>query len=42
MSSLLADFNCYETVSHVAKQHDIIKIEVQPTKGLLTLQLLLT
>ncbi len=41
MSSLLDDFNRDETVSHVAKQHDVIKIDVQP-KGLLTLQSLLT
>jgi hypothetical protein len=41
MSSLLDDFTRDKTVSHVAKQHDVIKIDVQP-KGLLTLQLLLT
>jgi hypothetical protein len=39
--SLLDDFSREETVSHIPKQHDIIKTDIQP-KGLLTLQSLLT
>jgi hypothetical protein len=41
MSSLLDDFSGKETMTHIANQHGIIKIDVQP-KGLLTLQTFLT
>ena len=40
-SSLLEAFHCDANVSHVAKQHDLIEIDVQP-KGLLTTKSLLT
>ena len=40
-SSLLDDFHRDSNVSHVAKQHDLIDIDVQP-RGLPTLKFLLT
>ena len=40
-SSLLKDFHCDANISHVAKQHDLIEIDVQP-QCLLTIKFLLT